>query len=190
MRHFFKEFAHEVEEFVRRYRPRDLIVLGTDENVAKFKEFLPDSVAAKIIYTGPMRVDESTNQIFVRIEPYLAAERERESRELIEILRDRVRQDYLATAGFQSTLVALQEGKVDTLVIEENQEREGARCTQCGFVFGREVERCPYDGSPANPGVDVVEEAIRLAEAQGADIEFVSAGEVQDLAGVAALLRY
>jgi peptide chain release factor subunit 1 len=190
MRHFFKEFAKEVEEFVRRYRPRDLIVLGTDENVGKFREFLPDSLESKIIHTGPMSVDESTSEILSRIEPHVEAERERGTRELIQLLRDRVQQDYLATAGFQSTLVALQEGKVDTLVIEQGQEREGAKCTQCGFIFGREVDRCPYDGSAANGGVDVVEEAIRLAEEQGADIEFVAAGEVADLAGVAALLRF
>jgi peptide subunit release factor 1 (eRF1) len=137
-----------------------------------------------------MRVGESASEILVRIEPHLEAERERESKELIETVRDRVRQDYLATAGFQRTLVALQEGKVDRLVIEQDQEREGARCTQCGFVFGREIDRCPYDGSPADGGVDVVEEVIRLAESQGADIQFVPSGEAQDLAGIAALLRF
>src|SRR5690606_18424888 len=52
MRHFFKEFAKEVEEFVRSYHPRDLIILGTDENVARFREFLPESLAAKIVHTG------------------------------------------------------------------------------------------------------------------------------------------
>jgi peptide chain release factor subunit 1 len=190
MRHFFREFAKEVEEFVRRYQPRDLIILGTDENVAKFREFLPEPVQAKIIFTGPMRVDESASEVLSRIQQQVEAERERESRELVQLLRERVRQDYLATAGFQSTLVALQEGKVDTLVIEQDQELEGARCTQCGFVFGREVDQCPYDGSPADGGVDVVEEVIRLAEAQGAEIEFVPSGEVEDLAGVAALLRF
>jgi peptide chain release factor subunit 1 len=190
MRHFFREFAKEVEEFVRRYQPDDLIVLGTDENVARFREFLSDTVAEKIVLTGPMRVGEAPTDLLARIDPHLQAERERESRELIQLLRERVEQDYLATAGFQRTLVALQEGKVDTLLIEEDQEREGARCTQCGFVFGREVERCPYDGSPTDAGIDVVEEAIRLAETQGADIEFVPAGEAEDFAGVAALLRF
>ncbi len=190
IRHFFREFAREVEEFVRRYQPRDLIILGTDENVARFREFLPDSVAAKIVHTGPMRPGEGDTELIQRIEAQLRAEHERENRELLEQLRERVRRDYLATAGFQSTLVALQEGKVDTLVIEEGQEREGARCTQCGYVFGRDVERCPFDGSPAVGGIDVVEEAIRLAETQAADIEFVPSGEVEDLAGVAALLRF
>jgi peptide chain release factor subunit 1 len=190
MKHFFKEFAKEVEEFVRRYKPQDLIILGTDENVGRFREFLPDPLKQMIIFTGPMRVDESTSEILARIEPHIQQERERESHELLKMLRERVQQDYLATAGFQSTLIALQEGKVDTLVIGQDQQREGARCSQCGFVFGRSVSKCPYDGAATNGGVDVVEEVIRLAEEQGADIEFVAAGEVSDLAGVGVLLRF
>lgn len=190
MRHFFKEFAREVEEFVRRYRPQDLVLLGTDENVARFQEFLPDAIREKIVLTGSVRVGESPSEILARIEPHLQEERERESREVLQRLRERVREDYLATAGFQSTLVALQEGKVDTLVISQDQQRDGARCTQCGFVFGREVEKCPYDGAVTDGGVDVIEEVIRLAEEQGADIQFVAPGEVGDLAGVGALLRF
>jgi len=190
MRHFFKEFAKEVGGFVRNFRPKDLIILGTDENVAKFREFLPEPLQAMILFTGAMRAGEASSEVIARIQPHVEAERVKESRALLEHLRERVKGDYLATAGFQSTLVALQQGKVDTLVIEQDQVREGARCSQCGFIFGREVERCPYDGSPANGGVDVVEEAIRLAEGQGADIEFVPAGEVSDFAGIAALLRF
>ncbi|MEX2583628.1 MAG: Vms1/Ankzf1 family peptidyl-tRNA hydrolase [Gemmatimonadota bacterium] len=190
MRHFFREFAKEVEEFVHQYRPHDLLILGTDENVGKFRDFLPEAVQEKIVFTGPMRVDETTSEILNRIEPHLEAERGRESQELLQLVRERVRQDYLATAGFQSTLQALQEGKVDTLVIAQDQEREGARCTQCGFVFAKNAEKCPYDGSPMEGGVDVVEEVIRLAESHGSEIEFVPASEAGDFAGVAALLRF
>jgi len=190
MKHFFREFSKEVEEFVRRYKPKDLILLGTEENVAKFREFLPASLNERVVFTGAMRVDESTAEIIHRVEPHVQAERERESREVLQILRERVGQDYLATAGFQSTLTALQEGKVDTLVIAQDQKREGARCTRCGFVFGRHVANCLYDGATTEGGIDIVEEVIRLAESQGADIEFVAPGEVGDLAGVGALLRF
>jgi peptide chain release factor subunit 1 len=190
MRHFFKEFAEEVETFVRRHRADDLVILGTEENVANFREFLPEPLQEMIVYTGQMWVDEPASQVMAGIEPYLAAERERESQEVLGVLRERVEQDYLATAGFQSTLSALQEGKVDTLVIAEDQDRDGARCTQCGFLFGRDVQSCPYDGSPTTPGVNVVDEAIRMAEAQGAEVQFVPAAAVEDLRGVGALLRF
>jgi peptide chain release factor subunit 1 len=190
MRHFFKDFAHEVDDFTRRYRPDDLVILGTDENVARFREFLPHHLQEIIAFTGPMRVDETTSEILARIEPHLQADRERESQEALNLLRNRVREDYLATAGFQSTLVALQEGKVDTLIIGQDQEREGTRCTRCGFVFAREPGKCPYDGAPTEDGVDVVEEIIRMAEAQGADVEFIPSADADEIAGVGALLRY
>jgi peptide chain release factor subunit 1 len=190
MRHFFREFAKEVEEFDRRYGPDDLVILGTDENIGRFREFLTDRLLQKVVYTGAMPVDESSAEVLARLSPHLEELRERESRELLELVRERVQQDYLATAGFHSTLTALQEGKVDTLVIGQGEDQDGARCTQCGFVFAGQVEKCPYDGAATEGGVDVVEEAIRMAQVQSADIQFVSAADVRDLRGVGALLRF
>ena len=190
MRHFFRDFAKVVDDFVNRYHPDDLVILGTDENVARFREFLPERLDRMVVHTGAMAVDQPASQILAEISPHLDAERERASMEVLDQVRDRVSQDYLATAGFQSTLTALQEGKVDTLIIAQDQDREGARCTQCGFLFAREMETCPYDGAVTTTGIDVVEEAIRMAATQGAEVEFVAANAVQDLRGVGALLRF
>lgn len=190
MKHFFREFSREVEEFVQRYEPDDLVILGTEENVAKFREFLPERLREMIVYTGGVDLDEPTAEVIARLEPHLAAERERESRELLDKVGDRVSQDYLATAGFQSTLVALQEGKVDTLVVAREQEQTGARCPTCGFLFAQRSGTCPYDGAALDEGVDVVEEMVRIAEGQHADVEFVDPDQIGDLPGVAALLRF
>lgn len=190
MRHFFKDFSDEVERFVARYQPSSLVLLGTDQNVARFKEFLPQPVADLVIHTGPAPVDGPAAEILARLEPHLRAEQERESQELLEQVRDRAAHDYLATAGVQGTLTALQEGKVDTLVVARDGQMQGARCSQCGFVFVRDVSRCPYDGNETMEPVDVLEEMVRLAEQQGADIQFADANAVADLRGAAALLRF
>jgi peptide chain release factor subunit 1 len=189
-RHFFKEFTHEVEEFCKRYQPDDLVILGTDENVAKFREFLPDSLLQKVVYTGPMEVTERSAEVIQKLEPHIRATHELHSREVIEQVRDRVAHDYLATAGWQGTLTALQEGKVDTLVLAQDQSREGCRCGQCGFVFARELQACPYDGSQVLEEVDVAEEMVRMAEGQGVAISFADPQQMQDLRGAAALLRF
>jgi peptide chain release factor subunit 1 len=190
MRHFFKDFADEVERFVARYEPRSLVLMGTDQNVARFKEFLPQTVLDKVVHTGPAPVDGPAAEILARLEPHLRGEQERESQELLEQVRDRAAHDYLATAGVQGTLTALQEGKVDTLVVARDGQMQGARCGQCGFVFVRDVSRCPYDGNEKMEPVDVLEEMVRLAEQQGADIQFADANAVADLRGAAALLRF
>ena len=190
MRHFFKDFADEVVRFDRTYQPEDLVLLGTEENLARFREILPDSLLQKVVYTGPMPVDQPAPEVLARLEPHLRADHERHSGEVLAQVRDRARNDYLATAGVQGTLTALQEGKVDTLVLARDGEAEGARCGQCGFVFARDVTRCPYDGSEELEPVDVMEEMVRLAEQQGADIQFADANAVADLRGAAALLRF
>ena len=190
MRHFFKEFAAEVEDFVDRYRPQDIVLLGTEENTAKFREFLPDSLLQKVVHTGNMWVDEPAAGVMEKLEPLLRADVERHNREVVEQLKDRVAHDYLATAGFQGTLTALQEGKVDTLVLAQDHRQDGVRCGQCGFVFARELTACPYDGSSTLEGVDVVEEMVRMAEGQGVQIAFAAATDVQELKGAGALLRF
>jgi peptide chain release factor subunit 1 len=190
MRHFFKDFATEVERFVARYEPDHLVLLGTDENLGKFREFLPQQIQDRIVHTGAAPVDGPAPEILARLQPHLDAERQSQGQELIEQVRDRAAHDYLATAGVQGTLTALQEGKVDTLVLARDGQMQGARCTQCGFVFVREVNRCPYDGSEQLETVDVMEEMVRLAQQQGADIQFADANAVADLRGAAALLRF
>jgi hypothetical protein len=189
-RHFFRDFAGEVQDFVARYRPDELVLLGTDENLAAFSEQLPDSVLQRVVYTGPMWVDENSAEIIRHLEPLLRGELEREQHEVVAQVRDRVVHDYLATAGFQGTLSALQEGRVDTLLLARDQQREGVRCAQCGFIFARELEACPYDGSSALQDVDVVEEMLRMAEGQGVTVAYVDPGEAADLKGAGALLRY
>jgi peptide chain release factor subunit 1 len=190
MKHFFKDFAEEVDKFVQGYQPRHLVLLGTDENVARFREFLPQALLDRVAYTGPAPVDEPAPGVLARLEPHLRAEHERHDRELLDQVRDRAAHEYLATAGLQGTLTALQEGKVDTLVLARDGQVQGARCTQCGFVFVRNVTRCPYDGAEKLEPVDVMEVMVRLAEQQGAEIQFADANAIADLRGAAALLRF
>ena len=189
-KHFFKDFAGEVQEFVARYGPDDLVLLGTEENLSAFAEHLPDSILQRVVHTGPMWVDENAAEVARQLEPLLRGELERAQHEVVEQVRDRVVHDYMATAGFQGTLSALQEGRVDTLLLARDQRRDGVRCAQCGFVFAREMETCPYDGSTAMTDVDVVEEMVRMAEGQGVTVAFADPGEVADLKGAGALLRY
>ncbi|HET7231777.1 MAG TPA: Vms1/Ankzf1 family peptidyl-tRNA hydrolase [Longimicrobium sp.] len=189
-KHFFRDFAAEVQEFVRRYDPDDIVLLGTEENLSFFAEQLPDSILQRVVYTGPMWVDENAAEVIRQLEPLLQAELDRTHHEVVEQVRDRVVHDYMATAGFQGTLSALQEGRVDTLVLARDQRRDGVRCAQCGFVFARELNSCPYDGSTALTEVDVVEEMVRMAEGQGVTVAYADPGEVADMKGAGALLRY
>jgi peptide subunit release factor 1 (eRF1) len=189
-RHFFKEFAKEVAAFDRRFRIDDLLLLGTVENVKAFADFLDPSLQAKIAHTAQAPVDATASELLGRIEPYFVEQLAREEAAAVDMLRERVERRHLAAAGVQDTLVQLQEGKVQTLFLDRNARRDGARCNQCRFYLARDGEACPYCGGETRDGVDLVEAMIRLAETQEVSIEFVDGRALGDMNGVGALLRF
>lgn len=190
VRHFFKDFAREVDHFVRRHGPDDLILMGTAENVKNFLEFLPASVREKVVHTGHAPVAAEMSELLERLGPFFEEARQREAAAAVDLLRDRVRQRHLAASGFRDTLEHLQEGKVQKLVIARGVEREGAQCSRCGFLLPRRDTGCPYCGGEVRAGVDLGEAIVRLAAEQALAIEFVPPDAVAEFDGVGALLRF
>ncbi len=190
VRHFFKEFAQEVHEFDRRYSPDDFVVLGTDENVSKFLEFLPQNIRDRVVQTGHAAIDESSSEILGRLRTWFDAQQERRGADAVVALKQRVAEEHYATAGFPRTLEQLQEGKVETLVVGRGLEKKGGRCTSCSFYLATSEGACPYCGGTVRDGVDLVETMVRLAAESDAEVAFAEPATLDDYEGVGALLRF
>jgi peptide subunit release factor 1 (eRF1) len=93
--------------------------------------------------------------------------------------------------GIDSTLGALVEEKVRTLVIADGLTINGSVCTRCDYFSAQEFENCPLCGATAELR-DVTDRAVEKAILTGADAEVVSANEPRllDEGGLGALLRY
>jgi peptide chain release factor subunit 1 len=189
-RHFFKEFAAEVDSFVKRHRPDDLTLLGTHENVKRFSEHLPQHLQDMVVHTDAMPMDASSDEVRRKLSPIFDRHLEEGEARSIDRLRGRVSQDHLAVSGFQQTLEQLQAGKLATLVVARDLDHEGARCEQCGFLFAVDTDVCTYCSGPVQPNVDLVEEILRIAGDQDVAVEFVAASALEDLGSVGGLLRF
>jgi peptide chain release factor subunit 1 len=189
-RHFFKEFAGEVEDFVRRHRPSDLSILGTHENVKRFIEYLPQSLRDAIIHTDGMEIDATPAEIRRKLAPVFERRILENEARAVDLLKERVRESHMAVAGFEKTLEQLQAGKVETLVVGRGVTQAGARCGQCGFLFAQPMDSCAYCNGPVRESVDLVEEILRLAGDQAVNIDFVASSALQDMGPVGGLLRF
>lgn len=189
-RHFFREFAEELARFVQRQQAHGVVLLGTTENVSHFEEFLPPSLAGKVVLRAPLPPGLTSAELAQHLAPALREVVDREEAAAVEVLLQRVRQAHFATAGFPDTLVQLQEGKVDRLIIARDAEHQGVQCTQCSFYLADPDGACPYCGGALRHGVDLVESMIRMAAEQEARVEFVSGDPLQEVRGVGALLRF
>jgi peptide chain release factor subunit 1 len=189
-RHFFKEFAGEVEDFVRRQRPSDLSILGTHENVKRFIEFLPQSLRDAVIHTDGMEIDATPAEIRRKLAPVFEQRILENEARAVDLFKERVRESHKAVAGFEKTLEQLQAGKIETLVVGRGVTQEGARCGQCGFLFAQPMTSCAYCNGPVREPVDLVEEILRLAGDQAVNIDFVASSDLQGMGPVGGLLRF
>jgi hypothetical protein len=192
VRHFFKDFAAAVADFDRRHDADTWILLGTTENVQQFRDGLPAAVVEKIVHTAHAPVDAPAADVLERLAPVFEENEQRNTAALVDLVRDRVRNQHLAVAGVGPTLEQLQEGKVDRLVIARDLESTGAQCTRCHFylVSPSSDGKCPYCGGDVEDGVDLVESLIRLAAQRQLRMGFVPREPMAELSGVGALLRF
>ena len=117
-----------------------------------------------------------------------ATERTREAA-VVRRLLDTVGSGGKAVTGLGPVLTAINERRVEHLIVSHEYEAEGWRCAESGALHHVRPHR---DGGPSLRHVeDVVEEAIDDALAQGAKVEICVGNADLDVHGrIGALLRY
>ena len=94
-------------------------------------------------------------------------------------------------AGLDDALGALNERRVETLLIEERFQMPGRVCPQCGSLYPENVTACLADETPTDPYDDIVEEAVELAVSQSADVIVTRHhDDLEQMGGIGAVLRF
>ncbi|CAN5750802.1 hypothetical protein BH23GEM9_BH23GEM9_11770 [soil metagenome] len=189
-RQFYKDFVEEITRFERRVGIDQFFLLGTTENTQNFRDFLPRTIAERVVHVAHAPSAATGSELVKHLQPVFEELAERGEAEAMDLLQERISQSHFATSGVHDTLIQLQEGKVERLVVARGLEREGVQCTRCGFYLARRDGACPYCGGELREGIDLVESMIRLAANQSARIDFVAADDVPDLREVGALLKF
>jgi len=121
----------------------------------------------------------------------VAEDEKRSERDALDRLEAGIGSGGWGAGGPYDRLVALNERRVQTLLLEPAMDRRGARCPQCGMLTVEANGRCPADGSELEEVDQLREAAIEAALAQGADIFVVPHyPDLGPLQGIAALLRF
>jgi peptide subunit release factor 1 (eRF1) len=189
-RRHFKIFADEIARTGQTRRVDGYVLLGTDENVKNFTEFLPQQMQDRVVHTAHAPSPATTAEIVRVVSPVLDDVAAQETARAIDELLSRVRGEHLVTTGWHDTLRELQEGKVDRLFIASNESPEGVQCTQCKFYLVRRDGNCPYCGGDLEDGVDLVESVVRMAAGQDVQLRFVGGDVSSEVNGASALLKF
>ncbi len=176
---------------VHQEKAFDHLVLGVPDDLAKEVEgslhaYLRERLVGRINVTPQASIDAIQKAV---VDCEEQTERTREAA-LVRKLLDTVGSGGRAVTGLGPVLAALNERRVEHLIVSHEYEAEGWRCEGTGFLH--DVRPSRGDGEPGLRSVqDVVEEAIDDALGQGAKVEICVGNADLDVHGrIGALLRY
>ncbi len=186
-----KEVVGFATHFFSENNIRRLLIGGTDQNVALFKNLLPKAWQSLVVGHFPMSMTASHTEVMEKaMEVGKEAELRREAR-LVDSVVTETAKGRMGVLGLEDTLEMVRAGRVHSLVIREGYRAPGYVCEGCGYLVTQVLETCPFCGSSFKVIPDAVETAVRQVMQQGADVEVLhpeqAFGEGQN---IGALLRY
>jgi peptide chain release factor subunit 1 len=184
---------HTAEALMKHFKRQPfqrLVVGGPREVVADFESKLHGYLLERLAGRIEVDVDNSTpDQVLAAAQPRFD---ELEDRREAEVL-DRLGEGGRAASGLDDVLRALNERRVETLVLDEQFSAEGTCCPQCGWLGPQGERTCPVDGTPLEHLEELADAAIELTLQQSAEILAIRRrrDEFEERAGgIAALLRF
>jgi peptide chain release factor subunit 1 len=178
------------EVLLRHHKRRPfqrLITGGPREVVADFESKLHGYLRERLAGRIEVDVDTATpEQVLQAAQPrFDELEREREA-ETLERLGER------GAWGLGEVLRALNERRVEVLLLDEQFSAAGTQCPECGWLGVAEERRCPADGTELIALADVTDAAIELALQQSAAMLALRHDReaLGGHGGVAAVLRF
>ena len=171
-----------------------LILAGDPRITARVRGCLPDRLAAKLVDIVPASGQAETTDIVAATLSSFIEQEEQESTDAVALLLGELWRNGLGVVGTTPTLLALERGQVDVLLMAAAYEPPpGWVCSSCGALLARPARPSSCDKCEADDvrATDLKEQMVKLAEQFGSEVEFVRHSDVlMELGGVGCLLRY
>ena len=184
-----------VDELMRRhrYRPFDGLFIAAPEAVyAELEERLHPYLKERLVGRIQIDVENSTAEDVHSVAGEAIASHERKQEdELLTRLENERDSGGRGATGLEDVLKAINERRVEALLIDEGHSEPGVECPQCGWLGPPAVAACPADGAEVEERDDVVADAARAAITQSARVVVVHDDDRLESAGsIGALLRF
>jgi peptide subunit release factor 1 (eRF1) len=186
-----KEAAELATKFFKANNVRRVLIGGTEDNVAAFRNELPKSWQSLIVGTFPISMHATHNEILEKAMRIGEEVDERKEEQLAELIVTNAAKGKGGVLGLDDTLKAVHEGRVQVLLIRDHFQAPGCRCKSCGYLSAYEMASCPFCGGECEKIPDAVEMAVRKVMQMGGEVEVLHRDHpVGQFDKIGALLRY
>jgi peptide chain release factor subunit 1 len=185
----FKRVADALMDSFKLYHFDSLILGGHRPDFSEFESELHPFLKDKII--GRLELDLHASQEAV-LEKAMHLEQmvhKENSGKLVKRLTE-LTGERMAVTGILATLTVHRRGQIHQLVVNNNYQVSGAKCSSCGYL-DQEIKDCPICKKPLGQIPDLVDDLIESVISQGGKVEYVwNNDQMKQLGGVGAILRF
>jgi peptide subunit release factor 1 (eRF1) len=170
---------------------RRVLIGGTDDNVAMFRNLLPKSWQSLIVGTFPMSMSASNLEVLDRAMQIGQQAEYNYEEQLVKKVVTSSAKGRGGVMGLEDTLSAVHEGRVQILVLREGYRAPGFRCLGCGYVTTQMLSACQFCGGEFENIPDAVESALHKFMLTGEDVNVLFQDHlIPGFENIGALLRY
>jgi peptide chain release factor subunit 1 len=186
-----REVAEVLDRCVRRLRHVRLVLAGPEETRAEFDGLLAPETRAALVGWVAVEAHVDAPRLLEAAKPLLDEWRAGREEELLARWREEAARHGRAASGWEETLQAASDGRVELLLVQEGADRPAYVCPACGRAQATDGS-CPLDGTtlqPADAGLDL---AVHQTLTHGGTVEVIGEEhhDLEPVGGLAALLRF
>ena len=185
-----KTVAHELERQLRQLRFPAVVVVCPEELRSEFGAVLSGDARNAFIGWTTAQAHASPADLHGVAQPVLEEWRQKRENEVVERWKEEAGRNGRAASGWEETLEAASDSRVECLVFQEGVEQAAHQCPACGrvSVSGR---RCPLDGTEMEPRDEGLDLAIHQVLAHGGQVHALQyRADLEPVGGIGAILRY
>jgi hypothetical protein len=186
-----KEVIEYATEFFKHNHIRRILIGGSDDNIARFKEELPKSWQSLVVGDFPLSMTAGYLEVLDQTTRAALATQEKINLGLVNQAITLAAKGINGVTGLIDTLNAIREGRVKTLLVLQDFEQAGYRCDGCGYLTVQELATCPFCNGHFERIDDAVEMAVRETLRNNAEVRVLTEAPALEQAGqIAAIMRY
>jgi peptide chain release factor subunit 1 len=185
-----RRVADTLDRCVRRLAAPTIVLVGAEEIRSEFEALLSHEAREACIGWGSAERHASPAELLEAAEPLLRKRDTAHEQELLERWREEASRDGRASAGWNRTLEAASEGRVEQLLVQEGADRPAYRCPECGRAQATDGN-CPLDGTQLERRPDGLDLAVHQTLVHGGTVRVIrERRDLDPVEGIGALLRY
>jgi peptide chain release factor subunit 1 len=185
-----KGVARELDRSRRQLQAPKVVLVCAEEMRSEFLDALSADARSAVVGWTAARAQAGPAELLESVLPVLERAESKDESDAIERWREEAGRNGRAASGWEQTLEAASDARVELLLFQRGTDRPAFRCPACGRAAVSEGN-CPLDGTrldPTDAGLDL---AVHQTLAHGGAVWAIRYHE--DLApveGIGALLRF